>query len=483
MPTEEEKKKQVLEESTRVAQEAAQSIGGTFQQGVGFTPGTITGADLTPVPEVKVTEPQETPIFPIQALPAELPQTQPEKQAGDINSEIQKLNEQLVGQSAFRSQQESQFGIPELQKTQSELAGQLKILQAEQQAIPLRIEEESLGRGRTISGVAPIQASRLRENAIKALTTSALLQASQGQLATALEQVERATAQRFDPIKEEIAVKQANLELILRSPEFSRAEKERASRQLQIQKDRERLLDQQESNQKAILNTAITAAQNGADAVTLKKITESSTPELAVQNAGRFLAKGTQSIGEGAGIADETTETYAQLLAEGKISLANVPQNIRNKVVAASGGIIRKPLSDTAIKEIQQSESAISNLNALKQKVEQNLQFVGPIRGLARFNPFSRARQVQAEIDRVKQQVGKTLEGGVLRKEDEEKYKKILATLSDTPETAIYKIDSLVSAIQRDIENYRSLQAETGRFVPGGKKQSTPEELRKKYSY
>jgi hypothetical protein len=41
-------------------------------------------------------------------------------------------------------------------------------------------------------------------------------------------------------------------------------------------------------------------------------------------------------------------------------------------------------------------------------------------------NPWSGSRKVQAEIDRVRQLVGKALEGGVLRKEDEEKYKKIL---------------------------------------------------------
>lgn len=167
------------------------------------------------------------------------------------------------------------------------------------------------------------------------------------------------------------------------------------------------------------------------------------------------------------GASDPTVEYYADLLRTGKITLSNVPQKIRNAVVLASKGDINARLSDTAIKEIQQSESAIANLEALRSTMEANLQYVGPISGLSALNPYSKARQVQSEIDRVRQQVGKTLEGGVLRKEDEDKYKKILATLNDTPETALVKIDNLIQSIQRDVDSYRSIQSDTGRYVPG----------------
>jgi hypothetical protein len=57
------------------------------------------------------------------------------------------------------------------------------------------------------------------------------------------------------------------------------------------------------------------------------------------------------------------------------------------------------------------------------------------------------------------------LEGGVLRKEDEEKYKKILATLTDTPETATYKIDSLIKNIQTNLTDYQTLQQNSGKSL------------------
>jgi len=143
-----------------------------------------------------------------------------------------------------------------------------------------------------------------------------------------------------------------------------------------------------------------------------------------------------------------------------------------------------KPLSDTAIKEITQSESALLGLNDLKTKIQGNEQYLGPIRGLQRFNPYSQAREIQSDVDRIRQQVGKALEGGVLRKEDEEKYKKILATLADVPETALYKIDALISSIGRDVETYKNNQLLSGRNVPVGEvKAPDLESLRSKYNY
>jgi hypothetical protein len=61
----------------------------------------------------------------------------------------------------------------------------------------------------------------------------------------------------------------------------------------------------------------------------------------------------------------------------------------------------------------------------------------------------AKAKQRQATIDRVKQVIGKTLEGGVLRKEDEEKYKKILPTIGDPDNVVKAKLDGLEAAIKK----------------------------------
>ena len=135
--------------------------------------------------------------------------------------------------------------------------------------------------------------------------------------------------------------------------------------------------------------------------------------------------------------------------------------------VARRGGaaIFGKPLSESAITKLADSRSAIASLRDLRAVLTANEQYIGPLAGFQAVNPYSEGRKAQADIDRVKQRVGKTLEGGVLRKEDEEKYKKILATLSDTPATAIYKVDQLIEDVTRDMDLFMDEQKKAGRRV------------------
>ncbi len=136
-----------------------------------------------------------------------------------------------------------------------------------------------------------------------------------------------------------------------------------------------------------------------------------------------------------------------------------------------------KPLSDTAITAINQTDFALTSLNDLRAKIQGNTDKLGPIMGFAALNPYSDARQLQADVDRVRQTVGKALEGGVLRKEDEEKYKKILATLNDTPDTAIYKIDELIKSITKNLADYKDLQKTAGKSDLSAPKSSDADPL------
>lgn len=124
-----------------------------------------------------------------------------------------------------------------------------------------------------------------------------------------------------------------------------------------------------------------------------------------------------------------------------------------------------KPLAESAITKMSESRAAIQSLQDLRDILKANEQYIGPVAGLSALNPYSPARKAQADIDRVKQRVGKALEGGVLRKEDEDKYKKILATLRDTPETAIYKVDQILQSLEHDLAAFEDEQKRAGRRV------------------
>jgi len=163
----------------------------------------------------------------------------------------------------------------------------------------------------------------------------------------------------------------------------------------------------------------------------------------------------------------DVVSAYAEMVAKGQANLSSIPNSVRNEVamkVSQLGGAT-KALSETAIKQIAETQNALDGLLDLKDKIAENIEYVGPISGLQKLNPWSKARQIQSDIDRIRQTVGKALEGGVLRKEDEEKYKKILATITDTPETALYKIDQLINDIQTNYDRYLEAQQGAGRYT------------------
>jgi hypothetical protein len=72
------------------------------------------------------------------------------------------------------------------------------------------------------------------------------------------------------------------------------------------------------------------------------------------------------------------------------------------------------------------------------------------------------SKKQQAQIQLVKQIIGKGLEGGVLRKEDEAKYERILPKLGDPPEVAQGKIDELISMLGQKKEIELSAREDAG---------------------
>lgn len=114
-----------------------------------------------------------------------------------------------------------------------------------------------------------------------------------------------------------------------------------------------------------------------------------------------------------------------------------------------------KELSSTQIRPFQDAQTAYGDVMTLWKTAQENKDLFGPISGLRAKNPFDeQARNVQSEIDRVRQVVGKALEGGVLRKEDEEKYKKILPVMGDRPMVVKHKLEQLAKKMKADMNTY-----------------------------
>lgn len=115
-----------------------------------------------------------------------------------------------------------------------------------------------------------------------------------------------------------------------------------------------------------------------------------------------------------------------------------------------------KQLLSSQVKSITEFDTALSNVRSLEATLDEYTDVGGPFSGrigaLPGLESFSetaaRQRELQAVNDRVKQFIGKAMEGGVLRKEDEAKYERILPTIKDTDRTRKFKIQE----IKREIE-------------------------------
>lgn len=313
----------------------------TGQRFESFTP--ISGQTLQPVPSQNFNTVQESSVYPVGTLDSSpITMTAPEQSAQTLNEEIRKMNEQLLGESAYRTEQEKIQDIAGLTKIQTDLTSQLKALQNEASAIPLQAQEMAKGRGMTAAGLAPLEASRLRQNAIQALSVSSLLEASRGNLATAQDLADRAVAQKFDPIKQELAVKAANLELIIQSPAYSIAEKNRAKKQLEEENRKQKELEKQKEEQSGIQTIAIEAAKMGVDTLTLNRIKNATSIIEATQIAqqtGLFKSVGDEVKSKQAIINLLKDLPYGQTITLDGIEYTSMATNSEQEIVE---GLISK---------------------------------------------------------------------------------------------------------------------------------------------
>lgn len=103
-------------------------------------------------------------------------------------------------------------------------------------------------------------------------------------------------------------------------------------------------------------------------------------------------------------------------------------------------------------------------LNKLEQQITSGGATYDPIMGtLKSLNPYDTTQQkTNAELGRNAQLIGKFMEGGVLRKEDEAKYKKMLPNSSDTKEVALFKLQGVREMLNQKQQEYINTWKEGG---------------------
>src|SRR3990167_6711938 len=281
----------LLQQGDVLGQQASQATG------VAYSPSTsISSADLAPVKPLNLPPAPQAPDY--QGITSAIPQidlsqfqapSKTEETQSDISKMILQLTESGGGRGQAQLQAEQQVGLPQLRQQLQDAANQLQAIQKEQAAIPLQIQQEFTGRGATRAGTAPIETGRLRENAIKALSVSAIAQTLQGNLSLAQSQIDRAIDLEFDAEEQKLKYLQTAYQL---NKDVLEREDKKRSTALQVQlAERERLLDEQKENKKRIFDVSLQAAQSGADNATLTKIQGARSPQEAITIAGSFLGE------------------------------------------------------------------------------------------------------------------------------------------------------------------------------------------------
>lgn len=169
------------------------------------------------------------------------------------------------------------------------------------------------------------------------------------------------------------------------------------------------------------------------------------------------------------GIAQSAQELEVKA-AEGEANRRSA-EKIAGMRVANTPGVAGKTLPAGVIEKYNDAQMAVGMASGLRGLVSTSADLMGPVKGKAGvMNPYSEdQKKLIAEFDLVRQKIGKMIEGGVLRKEDEAKYARIMPTIEDLPEVAAQKAEKMEAMLKEDIarsmENYGKAGYKVGGFA------------------
>jgi hypothetical protein len=143
-----------------------------------------------------------------------------------------------------------------------------------------------------------------------------------------------------------------------------------------------------------------------------------------------------------------------------------------------------KQLPADKVLSVSEGQRLPTMLEDIRSTISSNADSFGPIAGrIGAANPYNeRTKTIDAQMRASAQSFGRFMEGGVLRKEDEAKYRQMFPNLSDTPEVAANKltiVDRLLRQKQSaDVEALRSSGYDTAACSKAGTAPSAPEVLK-----
>jgi len=155
------------------------------------------------------------------------------------------------------------------------------------------------------------------------------------------------------------------------------------------------------------------------------------------------------------------------------VILNNFSRSQRAAVARAmidQGLLMTQDIPVTVIDRLADFDVALHELASLSGLVKNNPDMFGPIAGrwfktLIWTEIREDAKSIIGRYDDVRQTVGKAKEGGVLRKEDEAKYLRIIGSIEDEPKVALFKIRHLLKSLKFQRDRYLGYVKQAGMYV------------------
>ncbi len=190
------------------------------------------------------------------------------------------------------------------------------------------------------------------------------------------------------------------------------------------------------------------------------------------------------------GVDAKVTTTYKEI--DGKltkiitdeqgntISIEPMETTDGTKTITTSTGEVinigEKQLSPTQATLLAEGRQLSFVLDPLYKIIDKNSNLFDPILGkLGQLNPYyEKAQKIDDDLRRSSQVIGRYMEGGVLRKEDEEKYRRMLPKLTDTSGVAKDKLDGVAELLEKKQREYIESFARAGYDVSGFVDEQSP---------
>lgn len=405
------------------------------------------------------------------------------------------LYDQLIGRTADTQIAQESTGVNAENQKQNEYAQQRVILDAqaqslnrEAQAIPIQIQQESVGQGISARGAAPITAGRLRENALKALSIaqqSDILEASTKgsylRLQAAKDKAQQIVDLKYKPIEDALAREKELYKL--NEDSLKRIDAKRAEAlNLAIKKDEQRIADEK-ANKKTIQDLIVGASPYAPPSVisNARKLSDAGKSPVEVAIAlgkyggdylGDLVKRSTLAKND---IEMEKTAKEIKAMDVPLPSDAPVGSNARFTANLMNSAVNKESLTASEREKISKSFAVTQQLGNLSKNLQRDQTSLvgGKVKQvMAYLGADADAGLIQAQITALVPQVARGIFGevGVLTNQDTNNYKKVIGNLTSPNDqnkaVTAMTLTALRNGVKSQLDVASASKLDVSRFVP-----------------